>query len=205
VIVAPPPSGNGDGVVRYSVARNAAFQPRCANAIIGSKVFEIVQASASCNVSVGVTTIDVPAGGGSGSLTIAANFEWRAIAGVPWIQLTSPTTGTTSATLTFSAQAKPGTAARTGNIAVNGQTVAVIQTSQTCTLSIAPATLILPAREGTGVAEVHRQHCGAPVRALPGPNSYPSSVNGSGQVRATMQQIRQAASGSRKSSSAARP
>ena len=154
VTLTPPFAGSGDGVVRYSVAANTSIQTRRATITIASKVFQVVQAAANCNVSIPTATITVAATGGTNNLQITANCEWRATASAPWIQITSAASGTANTTLTFTVQPNNGTVARTGNITLNGQTVVITQPSQACTLSVVPATLTLPARGGTAIAEV---------------------------------------------------
>jgi uncharacterized protein (TIGR03437 family) len=154
VTLTPPIAGSGDGVVRYTVAPNTSIQTRRATITIAGKVFQIVQAAANCNVSVPTAAIAVAAVGGTSNLQITANCEWRATANVPWIQITSPASGTANATLAFTVQPNNGTVARRGNITVNGQTVVITQPSQSCTLSLVPTTLTLPAHGGTAIAEI---------------------------------------------------
>jgi uncharacterized protein (TIGR03437 family) len=149
-----PVSGTGDGTVRYSVAPNPSIQTRNGLIIIANAQFRVVQAAANCNVSIGSASIPISAAGGSASLAITANCQWQAAANVPWIQLTSPAAGNGDATLTFTVQANSGTASRTGNIVVNGQTLVVTQPAQTCSLTVTPLTLTLPAVGGSGTATI---------------------------------------------------
>jgi uncharacterized protein (TIGR03437 family) len=187
VTFTPPVAGSGDGVVRYAVAPNPSVQTRRATITVAGKVFQIVQASANCNVSVAITSMSVGATGGTSNLQITANCEWRAASSVPWIQITSPATGTANATLMLAVQPNTGTVQRTGNITVNAQTVTITQPAQTCTLSVVPATLTLPARGGTAVAEVTGgTSCswGATSNAQWAEMTW-ASINGSGRVTVT--------------------
>jgi uncharacterized protein (TIGR03437 family) len=89
--------------------------------------------------------------------------------------------------LTFSVQANAGSASRTGNIVVNGQTLVITQPSQTCTLTVVPSTLTIPARGGNGSASVNG---GSSCSWSANSNqqwleSVWTSVNGSGTVTVT--------------------
>jgi uncharacterized protein (TIGR03437 family) len=149
-----PVSGTGDGVVRYAAAANSSLQTRRANITIAGRIFELVQPPANCSVSVASTPIAMPAAGGLARITISANCQWQATASASWIQFTSAASGNSDATLTFLVQPNTGASSRTANIVINGQTVAVTQQSQTCTLTLAPSTLTVPPSGGTSVANV---------------------------------------------------
>ena len=80
----------------------------------------------------------MPEGGGSGTvvLTTGAACPWSASSTVPWLTITSPASGAGTATVGFTAAAQSGTA-RTGTLAIGGQTFTVTQAG-VCTFAIAP-------------------------------------------------------------------
>ena len=83
--------------------------------------------ASTCLVDVSPATVNLPAGGGTGSLTITADpaCGWAAAAN-PWIALTGAT-GTGNGAFEYNVGANPGPQTRLGQIAVGGRIVPVTQ------------------------------------------------------------------------------
>jgi len=70
-------------------------------------------------LSASPATLNLPYTGGSLSTALTATVGWTAVANQSWFSVT-PTTGSISATLTVTAQANPGSVARSGILTITG-------------------------------------------------------------------------------------
>jgi uncharacterized protein (TIGR03437 family) len=106
--------------------------------------FELqINAGAPCTYSLSPASQSIPATGGTGSVTLttAAACGWAATSNVPWIVITSGTTGTGSGTISYSAGAD-ATGVRSGTLTIGGQTFTLNEGSGTGVLTITtPAAL----------------------------------------------------------------
>jgi hypothetical protein len=95
----------------------------------------------------------VPAGGASGSTTLStgSGCAWTASSSASWLSITSATSGTGSATVSYAAGANGG-GARSANLSIGGQTFLVTQSAST-TLTSASMTLS-PTSIGFGTVQV---------------------------------------------------
>ncbi|HEX8249603.1 MAG TPA: FG-GAP-like repeat-containing protein [Pyrinomonadaceae bacterium] len=92
-------------------------------------VFNIPDAQA-CGFTLNPTSQAFTSAGGSGSFTVTTsspNCPWLADSDSPWITVTSATSGTGNATISFSVAANPTSNPRTGTINVGGQIFTVTQ------------------------------------------------------------------------------
>jgi len=124
-------SGNGNGVVSYSVRDNLTGSPRQAVISIGSQTVTIVQDSdvPNCSPAIFPDFASFPRGGGSGSVnvTLLAGCAWQSVSNVNWITITSPATGIGSGTVNYSVAANTGSARRRGTMTIAGLTFSVKQ------------------------------------------------------------------------------
>jgi hypothetical protein len=143
-------NGTGNGTLQFTVAANSAAA-RSGTITVGGQVFTLNQAS-GCSIVIAPATQSVPANGGSGSLGVTTNSTctWTATADVPWI--TAGGSGMGNGTVQFTVAANTG-AARTGTIAVGGQTFTVAQESG-CTFTIAPSAQNVPVAGGPATVMV---------------------------------------------------
>ncbi len=95
-----------------------------------------------CEVSVTNNTPELPAAGGSGSVTVntSRDCSWSASADASWISL-STTTGQGAATLNYSAVANPSGTPRRGRLVVAQQMVEVAQAAAACRYEVSPSTM----------------------------------------------------------------
>ncbi len=103
-----------------------------------------------CTASVSPASVSVPAGGGSGSVTVSAftGCGWQATSGASWITITSAT-GAGDGTVAFSAQANTLATTRVGTITVAGQSVAVSQPGSSTPTNIKPTVQVTSPATGT--------------------------------------------------------
>ena len=138
--------GTGDGSVQVTAAANTAAA-RSGTATIAGRNVTITQAS-GCSFSISPTSQSAPAGGGPGSVSVttAGGCAWTAASGVPWVTISSGSSGTGGGAVQFSVDPNPG-AARSGTLTVAGQTFTITQASG-CSYIIAPTSQTLPASGG---------------------------------------------------------
>jgi len=125
-------SGTGNGMVQFSVARSTATSPRTGTLTIAGQVFTVTQAGTppTCTFTVAPTDVNVPGEGDSHSVTITASdasCPWEARANAPWIEVTSASSGSGSAQVSFSVASNAESVPRSGTLTIAGQTVTVDQ------------------------------------------------------------------------------
>jgi hypothetical protein len=151
-------SGSGNGSVNYSVGPNIAPGPRTGSITIGGQAFSITQAAAAtCSFAISPASQSVPAAGTTGTVTVTATAGcgWTAISTAAWISITSNAAGTGNGSISYAVTANTGASARTGTIAIAGQTFTVNQAStSSCFYSISPTTQSVVAGGGTGTVTV---------------------------------------------------
>ena len=124
-------SGTGTGTVAFTAAANTGAA-RTGTLTIGAQTFTVSQAAAPpapCTFTISPTTQSVANTGGSGSIAVTASTAtcaWTAISAADWIVVADGASRTGSGTTTFNVTANSG-AARSGTIAVAGQTFTVTQ------------------------------------------------------------------------------
>ncbi len=100
-------SDTGNGIVQVSVARNTATSGRTGTLTIAGQVFTVTQAGTPppCTFTVAPTNVNAPAEGGSHSVTVTASdasCPWEARVNARWIEVTSASSGSGSAQVSFS-------------------------------------------------------------------------------------------------------
>lgn len=145
-------SGSGNGTVQLAVAANTDAD-RTGTATIAGQTFTIVQGS-GCTYSLSPSSQQVPAGGAPGSFAVSAGAmcAWTATSSAAWIGLSMPAAGTGPGTVQFLVAPNNG-GARTGTIAVAGQTFTVNQDAG-CSAAVAPDTIAAPAVGGSQNVQV---------------------------------------------------
>ena len=126
-------SGSGNGTVEYSAAAHTETSPRSASLTIATQTVTVNQeaaASPPCTFILSPTSVDAPAGGVSGDITVTASAstcDWTASASPSWITLTGSTGGTGNGTVAFSVAENTSTSTRTGTITIENGGVDVSQ------------------------------------------------------------------------------
>jgi hypothetical protein len=128
-------NGNRDGPVQFTVASSNV--PRTGSLTVAGQPFTVNQVQA-CTVSLGQSTANVAAAGGTIEVSVAAGdgCPWTAASGVSWITVTSGSSGSGNGTVRLSVSANSG-GARSGGVTIGGQAFTVNQAG-TCSVSISP-------------------------------------------------------------------
>lgn len=189
VVVTSGGSGTGNGSVAYRVAANSGPAARTTTISIGDKLHSLTQAAASCSFSLSSPGASFASPAATGSFPLSASNSscaWTATASAPWITLTSPASGSGSATISFSLAANPDTAQRVGSITVAGQQFAITQGGATCTFSLLPSSQSFGAAAGTGSVAITAGASGCSWTAASNAPwitlTSPTSGSGSGSV-----------------------
>ena len=118
-------TGSGNGTVGYSVAANGTTSSRTATLTIGGQSFTITQAAAPCVYTASPATPSFPASGGPGTVTMTtlAGCAWSATTSAAWITIGGTGAGSGNGTFDYTVAANPIPTARSGTIAVAGQSL----------------------------------------------------------------------------------
>jgi hypothetical protein len=120
-------TGTGSGPVDLLVAANTG-PVRSGTVAVAGRTVTVSQAS-GCTIAITPADQSIPAGGGSGSVTVAAGpgCPWTAVSSVPWIVVTSGATGSGDGVVQFTVDVNTTGAPRSGTIGIGGQTFTVNQ------------------------------------------------------------------------------
>ncbi len=143
-------TGTGNGTVNFAVNFNSGLA-RTGTLTVAGQTFTVTQDN-GCSFTINPMLLnDVPASGGTGSISVTASdgsCPWTAVSNNPWISITAGATGTGNGTVGFSVAANSGPA-RLGTITVAERTFQVTQTNG-CSFSIMPDSMNFGAAGGTG-------------------------------------------------------
>ena len=103
-------------------------------------------ALAQCSYSVSPTNVSVPSTGsiGSVSITTGSSCAWTAVSSVSWITITSASSGTGLAAVSYSVASNPTGTSRVGTLTVAGRTVTITQAGGSCSYSVSPTSVSAP-------------------------------------------------------------
>ena len=122
-------SGAGNGSVGLSIAANTGAA-RNGTVTIAGQTFTVNQAAvvAPCTFSIAPTSQNVPAIGGTGTVTVTTTSAcaWTASSNAPWLTITSGAAGTGNGSVGFSAAVNIA-GSRNGTLTIAGQTFTVTQ------------------------------------------------------------------------------
>jgi hypothetical protein len=150
ISIAGGASGSGNGTVRLTVESNAGPE-RSGTVTAGGRTFTVNQ-EGDCAFALGGSSQQMPAAGGSGSVTVTAagGCAWTASSQASWLSITEGSSGTGSGVVRFAASENAGPP-RSGTLLVGGRTFTVNQEGG-CAYSIAPEQQSVDA--GGGMATV---------------------------------------------------
>jgi hypothetical protein len=149
--------------VQFRVAPNEGTAAREGSILVNGDQVRVSQPGAPCRFELGPASQNVSAGGGAGSVNVAAvsGCSWSASTDVGWISLIAPLAGSGNGTVNFTVAANAGSE-RTGNLTIAGQRSTITQAAPGagqagpgaggpgCTYTIAPSSQSISAVGGPG-------------------------------------------------------
>jgi uncharacterized protein (TIGR03437 family) len=133
-------SGNGDGIISYSVAANTGTSSRTGTIGIAGQTFTVTQnPPGACSYTLSPTSQDFTAAAATGSVTVtaAAGCAWTAVSSVTWITITAGASANGNGTVSFSVQANATGTPRTATLTIAGQAFPISQAANTAPSFIA--------------------------------------------------------------------
>lgn len=150
-----PASGQGNGNVAFRVAANDGAAARDGEIAVNDSRVRVSQ-KAPCRYVLTPATVNVSLNGGSGQVSVAtaSDCAWTATTDGDWITLASPTAGSGSGTVSFTAAPNTGSE-RTASLVIGGQRATIVQSAQAngptqCSYTISPSSENIPATGGAG-------------------------------------------------------
>jgi hypothetical protein len=130
--ITPTVSGT---TVNYTVQANTSTSSRTGHITVNGQTFTVTQAGAApCTYTITPTSNNMTAQGGSSSITVTVtgggSCSWSASvssSASSWLHLGSTTSGTTSGSVAYTADANTSTVSRTGTIAIASATFTLTQ------------------------------------------------------------------------------
>ena len=111
-------------------------------------MFSVTQAGAStCSYSINPAGTNTAATGGTASISVTAatGCAWNAASTAAWIMVSSGANGNGNGTVGLTIAANTALTSRTGTVNLGGQVFTVTQAAATCTYTVTPTTLSVPA------------------------------------------------------------
>jgi Putative binding domain, N-terminal/Viral BACON domain len=145
-------AGSGNGEVQYSVTPTTG-PGRTATMTVAGKTFTLNQGQ-GCTFALSSTSLAIADSGGQGSFNVqaAAGCGWTVASSVPWMTITSATSGSGDGQVRFDVAANAGPP-RSGAITAAGQTFSV-QQGNGCAFSLSSSGQNVPAAGATGTVNV---------------------------------------------------
>lgn len=149
-------SGVGSGSVTLSVASNSGTASRTGTVTIGTNTFTVTQVGTPCSFTLSPTSQSFAAAGGSTTVnvTTGASCSWSATGGSAWVTISNGAGRTGSGSVGITAAANSTTQSRTATLTIAGKSFVVTEQAATCSYTIAPLTVTVPAGGGSGTITV---------------------------------------------------
>jgi uncharacterized protein (TIGR03437 family) len=114
-----------------------------------------INSTATCDFRISPASASFSATGGAGTIGVVAppGCTWTAASGVPWVSITSGSSGSGSGTVQFTVSPATGTQARSGTLTVAGQPFAISQAGTSLSFRLDTNALDFRAVEGAAQAE----------------------------------------------------
>jgi hypothetical protein len=123
-------SGSGPATIAFTVAANPAAVARKTTLTIAGHALAVSQdGHAPCEYAVSPSSLDLIAAGGSATVTVTAGAgcDWTATSGVPWVTVTSGSSGTAGGTVGLAVTANTAAEERQCSVTVADRSIALHQ------------------------------------------------------------------------------
>jgi hypothetical protein len=135
-------TGQGDGLVQYSVAPNTSPFARVGTMTIAGRTFTVSQAGNSCTAALSSSAVSVGAAASTVSVNVSAGSgcTWTATSAASWISVVGGANGIGPGTVSLAIAQHTNSAVRTGTVSIAGKSFTVTQ-SGTCDYSVSPTSV----------------------------------------------------------------
>ena len=133
-------SGTGNGTVSYAYTANPSTAQQSGSLTIAGQTFTVTQAGATGAFSLTPPSASLSAAGGAETVSLTAtpsNAPWTIGTPPAWITITSPTSGTGSAVISYTAAANTSTSPRSGSVTIAGLAFSITQAGVGATAGLA--------------------------------------------------------------------
>ena len=183
-----PSQGQGNAEVRFQVSENPNPSARESAIVVNNQRAIIRQLASTCHFSVGVSTTQFAAVGGTGTISVTSSggCGWTASSDSSWITV-APLSGTGSGNVSLTVAPNIGTV-RTGTVTVAGVPITVVQTGAgggppSCTVTLQPTSTTVTAAGGPRTVTVNATCAWTASSGVPWITlATPASGSGNGNV-----------------------
>ena len=172
-------SGTGAGTVSYSIAANPGTSARNGSIVVNGQTFSITQFGSSCSFALLPPSIISTAAGGFALVDVVASGPACTWTASSLDMAIAPGGGTGSGTVAVVVPANGQPASRILTATIAGQTFSVNQSGVSCTVTLSPYDVTIPAGGGGGSVSVNTP-AGCAYATTAGPNWITVTSGGTG-------------------------
>lgn len=128
-----------------------------ADVAAGTRNLQVAAAPAGCSYALAATRLEAKNAGFQAletSLNAGAGCPWYPVSQAPWISVAGNTSASGDGAVLIWVQPNPSAEARTGQVAVAGQTIEVLQPGAACDFSVTMSPAVLPADGGSSTLRI---------------------------------------------------
>jgi hypothetical protein len=135
-------AGTGPATIHYVVTPNLSPLDRTGVVMIADQPFTLIQRSPSCFYEIapsGEVFFEAVAATGTVNVTTTTGCTWTVVKTNDWITLLTGTRGTNSDTVSYTVDANPAYAPRSGVLVIAGLPLTITQAARTCSYALSPS------------------------------------------------------------------
>jgi hypothetical protein len=140
ISILSPLSGTGTGTVSYALAANPEIHARTGTVQIADQVLTLEQAGAPCTYELSPGLVSHPSNGATGTVALVTltDCPWTVVNTNTWIEILSPTNGTSSTAIDYAVTANLMNTPRTGVVVIANQVLTISQAGVPCEFVLSP-------------------------------------------------------------------
>ena len=132
ITIAGEASGSGNDTVTFTVGAHITALDRSGSIMVEDQALTVTQTGVACSYTLSRSSISFDSDEGNSSVSVSTpeGCDWTATPTESWITITEGASGGGDGAVNFAVDANPETAARSGSIMVEDQTLSISQTGQ---------------------------------------------------------------------------
>jgi len=168
-------SGSGSAVLTATAAPNASGSQRVANITVGNAIASIIQPATSCSYAPSPTTISIPSGGGSGTISVTTSCPFTSSSDESWATATTLSQSSVAYYVAANSSAQP----RTATLSIGTSQMTLTQAGA----PVAPTITVMPS--ATSITTIQALSVTVAVGGTPTPTGSVTLSSGSYTSAAT--------------------